>query len=170
LQWAKERLSAQGLANARLEAWGDAAYFNLDKRGGRIRGICAQGNAACRPIFEAWLAPFHDLGAATVTNTVTNKDTGGTDHLSFDAYGLSGFQFIQDPIDYGSRSHHTNMDTFERVHATDARQAAVVLASFAYHAAMRAQMLPRNPLPPPVPKETPSAAGMVPAAAGRGGG
>jgi Zn-dependent M28 family amino/carboxypeptidase len=137
-----------------------AAYFNLDNGGGRIRGIYSQGNSACRPIFEAWLAPFADLGATTVTV----KDTGGTDHQSFDRYGLPGFQFIQDPMDYSSRSHHTNMDTYERVHELDAKQASVILASFAYHAAMRAEKLPRKPLPPPEPRAAVEAA--APAQAG----
>jgi carboxypeptidase Q len=144
-----------------------AAYFNLDNGGGRIRGIYSQGNAACRPIFEAWLEPFHDLGATTVTI----KDTGGTDHLSFDSFGLPGFQFIQDPMDYSTRSHHTNMDTYERIHPTDARQAAVIMASFAYHAAMRDEKLPRKPLPKPEPKPTESAPGAaVEAATPRGSG
>lgn len=140
-----------------------AAYFNLDNGGGRIRGIYAQGNAACRPIFEAWLAPFHDLGA----KTVTNKDTGGTDHQSFDGLGLPGFQFIQDPLDYSTRTHHTNMDTYERVLATDARQAAVIMASFAYHAAMRAEKLPRKTLPKLEPKEA-APSGAVQASAPSG--
>ena len=139
-----------------------AAYFNLDNGGGRIRGIYAQGNAAARPIFEAWLGPFHDLGATTVTL----KDTGGTDHLSFEALGLPGFQFIQDPLDYSTRSHHTNMDTYERIHPHDARQAAVILASFAYHAAMRPEKLPRKPLPPPEPERETSAAVPAPARSG----
>jgi len=120
------------------------AYFNVDNGGGRLRGIYAQGNAAVRPIFETWLQPFHDLGATTVTI----KNTGGTDHLSFDALGLPGFQFIQDPIDYGTRTHHTNMDTYERVHVLDAKQAATIEAAFVYFAAMRDAMLPREPLPP----------------------
>jgi hypothetical protein len=138
-----------------------AAYFNLDNGGGRIRGIYTQGNSACRPIFEAWLEPFHDLGATTVTN----KDTGGTDHLSFDRFGLPGFQFIQDPLDYSTRSHHTNMDLYERIHPTDVREAAVILASFAYHAAMRAEKLPRKPLPPPEPAAAVQASAPAPAAA-----
>lgn len=138
-----------------------AAYFNLDNGGGRIRGIYTQGNAACRPIFEAWLSPFHDLGATTVTI----KDTGGTDHLSFDRYGVPGFQFIQDPMDYGTRTHHTNMDTYERVHPYDARQAATIMAAFAWHAATRDEMLPRKPLPP---KKDASAAVEASASGGRG--
>jgi len=123
---------------------GLCAYFNVDNGGGRLRGIYAQGNAAVRPIFEAWLEPFHDLGATTVTI----KNTGGTDHLSFDGIGLPGFQFIQDPMDYGTRTHHTNMDTYERVHEMDAKQAATIEAAFVYLAAMREEMLPREPLPP----------------------
>jgi len=142
-----------------------AAYFNVDNGGGRLRGIYTQGNAACRPIFEAWLEPFHDLGASYVTN----KDTGGTDHLSYDAVGLPGFQFIQDPMDYNTRTHHTNMDTYERVHALDAQQAAVIEATFVYNAAMRDEKLPRKPLPPkPEKKEAPAAA--VQASAPRSGG
>jgi len=120
-----------------------SAYFNLDNGGGKIRGIYAQENAGVVPIFEAWLRPFHDLGATTVTQ----NNTRGTDHLSFHAVGLPGFQFIQDPLDYFSRTHHTNMDTLEHVHEDDLKQAAVVLASFLYHAAMRDDLLPRHPMP-----------------------
>jgi len=122
-----------------------AAYFNLDNGGGKIRGIYLQENLACRPIFEAWLEPFHDLDA----RTVTIRDTGGTDHLSFDAVGLPGFQFIQDPMDYGTRTHHTNMDTYERIHPGDVMQASVIMASFAWQASQRDAKLPRKPLPEP---------------------
>ncbi|TGE25543.1 M20/M25/M40 family metallo-hydrolase [Hymenobacter aquaticus] len=121
-----------------------AAYFNLDNGAGKIRGIYAQGNAAVAPIFTDWLKPLADLGATTVTL----RNTGGTDHLSFDAVGLPGFQFIQDPLDYGTRTHHTNMDTYERLPADDLKQASVVVATFVYHAAMRDQKLPRKPQPP----------------------
>jgi len=120
-----------------------AAYFNLDNGVGKIRGIYSQENAGVVPIFEAWLRPFHDLGATTVTQ----NDTRGTDHLSFHAVGLPGFQFIQDPMDYFSRTHHTNMDTIDHVHEDDLKQASVVLASFLYHAAMRDAKLPRPPMP-----------------------
>ncbi|NVO30535.1 M28 family metallopeptidase [Hymenobacter lapidiphilus] len=120
-----------------------AAYFNLDNGAGKIRGIYAQGNEAAAPIFADWLKPFADLGATTVTL----RNTGGTDHLAFDAVGLPGFQFIQDPLDYGTRTHHTNMDTYERLPAADLQQAAVVVASFVYQAAMRDQKLPRKALP-----------------------
>ncbi len=120
-----------------------AAYFNLDNGAGKIRGIYAQGNEAAAPIFREWLQPFADMGATTVTL----RNTGGTDHLSFDAVGLPGFQFIQDPLDYGTRTHHTNMDTYERLPADDLKQASVLVASFVYQAAMRDQKLPRKPLP-----------------------
>lgn len=120
-----------------------AAYFNLDNGAGRIRGVYLQENLGVHPIFAAWLGPFRDMGA----ETLTHRDTGGTDHLSFDAVGLPGFQFVQDPMDYGSRTHHSNMDTYERVHETDVKRSAVILASFAWHAAQRDEMLPRKPLP-----------------------
>ncbi len=104
-----------------------------------------QGNEAVRPIFAAYLEPFHDLDATTVSS----RNTGGTDHLSFNAVGLPGFQFIQDPVDYSSRTHHTNMDTFERLQRADMIQASVIMASFVYHTAMRDEKLPRKPLPEP---------------------
>jgi len=122
-----------------------SAYFNLDNGAGKIRGIYLQGNDAVRPIFEAYLRPFHDLGA----ETVTIRNTGGTDHLSFDAVGLPGFQFIQDPLDYGTRTHHTNMDVYDRVIESDMIEAAVIMTSFVYHTAMRDEKLPRKPLPKP---------------------
>jgi len=102
-----------------------------------------------RPIAEAWLAPFHDLGAATVTI----RNTGGTDHLSFDAVGLPGFQFIQDPMDYASRTHHSNMDLYDRIQKGDLMQMAAIVASFVYETAMRDEMLPRKPLPKARPAE-----------------
>lgn len=120
-----------------------SAYFNLDNGTGKIRGIYTQGNEAVNPIFAQWLAPFKDLGATTVTN----RNTGGTDHLSFDAVGIPGFQFIQDPIEYGTRTHHSNQDTYERLQPDDLKQAAVIIASFVYNAATRSEKLPRKPLP-----------------------
>ncbi len=137
-----------------------AAYFNVDNGAGKIRGIFAQDNAAVAPVFEAWLAPFRDLGATTVTM----KRTGGTDHQSFDAVGLPGFQFIQDELDYSTRTHHTNMDVVERVPKPDLMEIAAVWASFAYHAAQRDQMLPRRPLPPEPPAEVKPAERARPAA------
>jgi carboxypeptidase Q len=120
-----------------------SAYFNIDNGSGKIRGIYLQENAAVAPIFEEWLKPFHDLGA----DTITYRNTGGTDHLSFDAVGIPGFQFIQDPIEYDTRTHHSNMDVYERLQREDMMQASVVLASFLYNAAMRDDMIPRKPLP-----------------------
>jgi hypothetical protein len=120
-----------------------AAYFNIDNGGGKFRGIFAQDNAAVRPIFQAWIEPFHDLGV----RTVTMRTTGGTDHLSFDGVGLPGFQFLQDPLDYMAHTHHSNMDVYERVVREDLMQQAVVMAWFVYNAAMREQPLPRKPMP-----------------------
>jgi len=119
-----------------------SAYFNLDNGSGKIRGIYAQGNAQAKPIFEQWLTPFHDLGA----QTVTMSNTGSTDHLSFDWVGIPGFQFIQDPLDYESKTHHTNMDTYEYLQIDDLKQAAAIVASFVYQAANRPDMLPRKPV------------------------
>jgi carboxypeptidase Q len=122
-----------------------SAYFNLDNGSGRIRGIYLQQNAAVAPIFAQWIAPLADLGVGTITM----RDTDGTDHEAFDAVGVPGFQFIQDPLDYGSRTHHSNMDTYERLQPEDLAQAAAVEAIFVYNAAMRDQMLPRKPIPHP---------------------
>jgi len=122
-----------------------SAYFNLDNGSGRIRGVNLQGNEAVRPIFDAWLRPFHYLGAATLTTL----NTGGTDHMPFDAIGLPGFQFIQDPLNYESRVHHSNLDLYEEAVPDDLKQASAILASFVYHAATRDAMLPRKPLPKP---------------------
>lgn len=120
-----------------------SGYFNLDNGTGKIRGVYLQGNDMMRPIFEAWLAPFKDLGATSVTN----RNTGGTDHQAYDAVGLPGFQFIQDEVEYNSRTHHSNMDLFDRLQAGDLMQASAVMASMIYDAATRPEMLPRKPLP-----------------------
>ena len=125
-----------------------SCYFNYDNGSGRIRGMYLQNNDMVRPIVEAWLEPFKDLGATTVTI----RNTSGTDHLSFDAVGLPGFQFIQDPLDYGSRTHHTNMDTYDRLQRGDLMQSSAVIASFVYHAATRPELLPRKPQPKPRPR------------------
>lgn len=119
-----------------------SAYYNLDNGGGKIRGVFLQGNEAVRPIFEDYLKPFNYLGAKTIT--VSN--TTGTDHMVFDAIGLPGFQFIQDPLDYNTRVHHSNMDVLEAVNPEDLKINAVIVASFAYHTAMRDEKLPREPL------------------------
>jgi hypothetical protein len=118
-----------------------SAYYNLDNGTGKIRGVYLQGNEAVRPIFRQWLQPFRDLGAATVTAS----NTGGTDHLSFDAIGLPGFQLIQDEIEYDTRTHHTNQDVFDRIQGDDLKQAATILAAFIYNTAMRDEKLPRKP-------------------------
>jgi len=130
-----------------------SAYFNVDNGSGKILGIYLQENAAVAPIFAQWIEPLKDLGVTTLTL----RNTGGTDHLSFDAVGIPGFQFIQDPLDYGSRTHHSNMDTFERLQPADLAQAATVEAIFVYNAAMRDQMLPRKPFPHPELEEQRSA-------------
>jgi hypothetical protein len=122
-----------------------SAYFNVDNGTGRIRGIYTQGNAAIAPIFAQWIAPLKDLGVTTITN----RNTGGTDHLSFDAVGIPGFQFIQEMLDYESRTHHSNEDVVERLQPSDLKQIATVEAIFVYNAAQREQMLPRKPLPQP---------------------
>jgi Zn-dependent M28 family amino/carboxypeptidase len=122
-----------------------SGYFNVDNGSGKVRGVYLQGNAAISPIFAQWIAPLKDLGVTTLSM----RNTGGTDHLSFDAVGIPGFQFIQDPLDYETRTHHSNMDTYERLQTEDLAQAALVEAIFVYNAAMRDQMLPRKPLPHP---------------------
>ena len=118
-----------------------SAYYNLDNGTGRIRGVYLQGNEAVRPLFRQWLAPFREMGA----QTLTISNTGGTDHLSFDAIGLPGFQFIQDEIEYDTRTHHSNMDVFDRVQADDMKQASVIMAAFIYNTAMLNERLPRKP-------------------------
>lgn len=122
-----------------------SGYFNFDNGTGKIRGVYLQGNDMTRPIFEAWLEPFKDLGAGTISI----RNTGGTDHLSFDAIGLPGFQFIQDPLDYETRTHHSNMDVYDRIQAGDLMQSSAVIASFVYNTSNRSEMLPRKPLPKP---------------------
>jgi acetylornithine deacetylase/succinyl-diaminopimelate desuccinylase-like protein len=122
-----------------------SAYFNVDDGSGKIRGVYLQQNAAVAPIFAQWIEPLKDIGVTTLTL----RDTGGTDHEAFDAVGIPGFSFIQDPLDYSSRTHHSNMDTYERLQPEDLAQAALVEAVFVYNAAMRDSMLPRKPLPHP---------------------
>jgi len=133
-----------------------SAYFNLDNGSGKIRGIYCEDNAAVAPIFREWLAPFADLGATLVT---LNR-TGGTDHESFDDVGLPAFQFVQDELEYETRTHHTNMDLYERLQKNDLMQASAIMAAFAYNAAMREGMIPRKPMPKdePAKAEPPKAA------------
>lgn len=134
-----------------------SAYFNLDNGGGKIRGIYTQGNLAVAPIFQGWIAPLADLGVTTVTN----EATGSTDHVPFDRAGVPGFQFIQDPLDYFPRTHHSHLDTFERLRREDLVQASIVMATFLWQTAQREEKLPRKPFPvePPVRPETGEGAG-----------
>jgi Zn-dependent M28 family amino/carboxypeptidase len=121
-----------------------SGYFNLDNGSGKIRGVYLQGHDAMRPLFQQWLGPFHDLGVSTISI----RDTGGTDHLSFAAVGLPGFQFIQDPLDYGTITHHSDMDTYDHAIPADLMQAAAVIAACVYEAANAPDMLPRREMPP----------------------
>ncbi len=138
-----------GAVELKPESQKISGYFNLDNGSGKIRGVYLQGNAAIAPIFAQWIEPLKDLGVTTLTL----RNTGGTDHEAFDGIGIPGFQFIQDPLDYETRSHHSNMDTYERLSPEDLAQAAVVEATFVYNAAMRDQTLPRKPLPRPEQEE-----------------
>ena len=127
-----------------------SAYYNLDNGTGRIRGVYMQGNEAVRPYFRRWLAPFADLGA----QTLTLSNTGSTDHVPFDSIGLPGFQFIQDAVEYNTRTHHSTQDTYERIQADDVKQAAVIMAAFVYQTAMLDEKLPRKPAPGRSERET----------------
>jgi Zn-dependent M28 family amino/carboxypeptidase len=120
-----------------------SAYFNIDNGTGAIRGIYQQRNEAVAPIFQAWMEPFRNIGMTTIAI----RSTAATDHVSFDEVGLPAFQFIQDPLEYDTRTHHTNMDTYERIQPSDMMQNAAIVASFVYHAANRQERLPRKPLP-----------------------
>jgi hypothetical protein len=122
-----------------------SVYFNNDNGGGKVRGVFLQGNEAARPVLRAWLSSLADPAA----QTLTLQNTGGTDHLSFDAVGLPGFQFLVDPIEYDTRTHHSNMDVYDRIQEEDLKQAAVFMAAFAYQAAVRNEMFPRKPAPAP---------------------
>ncbi len=154
--WSSEEQGLFGSRNYVLNHFGDpktmqlkpeqeklSAYYNLDNGTGKIRGVFMQGNEAVAPIFKAWLEPFKDLGASTLTI----RNTGSTDHVSFDAVGIPGFQFIQDPMDYFARTHHSNQDTYDRLVEDDLKQAATIVASFVYNTSQREQMMPRKELP-----------------------
>jgi carboxypeptidase Q len=127
-----------------------SGYLNVDNGSGKLRGVYLQENVAAAPIFEAWMQPFKDLGMSTLAA----RNTGGTDHQSFDAVGIPGFQFIQDPLDYSTRTHHSNMDVYDRLQSDDLKQAAVIVASFVYNAATREQKFPRKPIEKPIEKTT----------------
>src|SRR5207302_1698190 len=121
------------------------AFNNVGNGTGLLSGAYQPGNEAVAPIFQAWMEPFRNMGVTTLTT----RNTGGTDHQSYDAVGLPGFQFIQDEIEYNARTHHSNMDTYERIQANDMMRNAVIVASFAYNTANRDEKLPRKPLPKP---------------------
>jgi carboxypeptidase Q len=154
--WSSEEQGLFGSRNYVLNHFGDpktmelkpeaakvSAYYNLDNGTGKIRGVYLQGNQVVGPLFQSWLDPFKDLGATTVTI----RNTGGTDHLSFDAVGIPGFQFIQDGMDYGTRTHHSNQDTYDKLSEDDLKQAATIIASFVYNTSQRDEMIPRKELP-----------------------
>jgi Zn-dependent M28 family amino/carboxypeptidase len=143
--YVKEHFADQADMKLKPEHARLSGYFNLDNGGGKIRGIYMQDNDMMRPIFAAWLEPLKDLGAATLTI----RNTGSTDHMSFDAVGLPAFQFIQDPLEYGTRTHHSNMDLYDHLQASDLQQASAIMAWFVYNTAARPEMLPRKPLPKP---------------------
>jgi hypothetical protein len=122
-----------------------SAYYNVDNGSGKVRGIYMQDNDPVRPIFESWIAPLKDMGVTTLTI----RNTGSTDHMSFDGVGLPAFQFIQDPLEYGTRTHHSNMDVYDHLSANDLEQASAVMAWFVYNTASRPEMMPRKPMPKP---------------------
>ena len=127
-----------------------SAYFNMDNGTGAMRGVYLQGNEAARPVFAAWMEPFRNMGMTTLSI----RNTGATDHIPFDEVGLPGFQFIQDPVEYSTHSHHTNMDVYDRLQAEDLMKNAVIVASFVYHAANRDELVPRKSPPRPRPAAT----------------
>jgi Iap family predicted aminopeptidase len=141
--YVKEHFADRATMDVKGEHGRLSAYFNIDNGSGAIRGIYQQRNEAVAPIFQAWMEPFRNAGMTTLSI----RNTGATDHVAFDEVGLPGFQFIQDPLEYNTRTHHTNMDSFDRLQAPDMMQNAAIVASFAYHAANREQKLPRKPLP-----------------------
>jgi hypothetical protein len=120
-----------------------SVYFNVDNGTGQIRGVFLQGNDGARPVFEEWMKPLRSFGMTTLSPS----GTGGTDHTNFDRIGLPGFQFIQDPIEYDTRTHHTSMDLYERLQSKDMMQNAVIVASLVYNAANSPERFPRKPLP-----------------------
>lgn len=146
--YVKEHFADTATMKTTSEHEGFAGYFNIDNGTGRIRGVYLQGNEMVRPIFEQWFAALKDL----TPGTITIRNTGGTDHLSYDAVGLPGFQFIQDPMDYDTRTHHSNMDVYDRIQQADMEQMAIIEAVFVYNAATRPDKLPRNELPKPTPE------------------
>ncbi len=146
--YVKEHFADPEVMKPKAEHSKVSAYYNLDNGTGKIRGIYLQGNDMARPIFESWLGAFRDMGV----ETVTIRNTSGTDHLSFDAVGIPGFQFIQDPVEYSTRTHHSNMDLYDRLQPGDLMQASAVMATMVYETAVRSEKIPRKDLPKPQPK------------------
>jgi Zn-dependent M28 family amino/carboxypeptidase len=151
--YVKEHFADPAVMKPTMEHGNFSSYFNVDNGTGRIRGIYLQGNEMARPIFESWFAALKDL----TPGVITIRNTGGTDHQSYDRVGLPGFQFIQDPMDYDTRTHHSNMDVYDRIQQADMEQMAIIEAAFVYNAATRPERFPRKDLPAATP------------AAGRGG-
>jgi len=145
--YVKEHFADVATMKPTTEHDGFSSYFNIDNGTGRIRGIYLQGNEMARPIFESWFAALKDL----TPGVITIRNTGGTDHQSYDAVGLPGFQFIQDPMDYDTRTHHSNMDVYDRIQPGDMEQMAIIEAAFVYNAATRTDKFPRKDLPPAQP-------------------
>jgi carboxypeptidase Q len=145
--YVKEHFADPATMKTTAEHGGFAGYFNVDNGTGRIRGVYLQENEMVRPIFEQWFAALKDL----TPGVITIRNTGGTDHQSYDRVGLPGFQFIQDPMDYDTRTHHSNMDVYDRIQQADMEQMAIIEAVFVYNAATRPEKLPRNDLPAPTP-------------------
>ncbi len=143
--YVKEHFADPATMKTTAEHQNFSSYFNIDNGTGRIRGIYLQGNEMARPIFEAWFAALKDL----TPGVITIRDTGGTDHQSYDGVGLPGFQFVQDPMDYNTRTHHSNMDVYDRIQQTDMEQMAIIEAAFVYDAATRPEKFPRKDLPSP---------------------
>ena len=155
--YVKEHFADPAVMKPTAEHDGFAGYFNVDNGTGRIRGIYLQENEMARPIFEQWFAALKDL----TPGVITIRNTGGTDHQSFDRVGLPGFQFIQDPMDYETRTHHSNMDVYDRIQQADMEQMAVIEAVFVYNAATRPDKLPRKDMPEPTPAGGAAAAGRI---------
>ena len=156
--YVKEHFADRETMQPKPEYYKLDAYFNDDSGSGKFRGISVMSNDQVAPIFEEWLKPFHDLGATAVVGRtgISARKPGGTDHTSFDYVGLPGFGFMQDPLEYGTRTHHSNMDVYDRVQPGDMMQSAAIMAAFVYETAVRDQMIPRIPMPkaiPPKPKQ-----------------
>jgi hypothetical protein len=144
--WIKNNVGDRVTKEVKPEQGKISAYYNIDNGTGKIRGVYLEGNTGVQPIFAKWLEPFKEVGASTLTL----QNTGGTDHISFNEIGIPGFQFIQDEIEYDTRTHHTTMDSYDHLVADDLKQMATIVATFVYNTAQRAEKLPRKEMPKPV--------------------